>query len=188
MPHIIGENIMLREYREEDLPAIRAWVNDEETTRYLSGTFRAAQSVANTQDFLQRMMQGNGAFASNFVIADRATQDYIGQVDFFQISWPTRCGTIGMVVGKKEMRGRGVGTEALKLLVRYGFLTLGLERAELDVHQDNARAIRCYENAGFRHEGRKRHAVFTDGRFRDLLQLSVLRDEWLADNPLPDVD
>ena len=72
------------------------------------------------------------------------------------------------------------GAEALALMERFAFLTLGLERLELEVHMENASARRCYEKAGFLLEGVKRHAYFNDGRFSDVGVMSVLREEYGA--------
>ena len=177
MPYLMGEHVMLREYRQDDFSSIRKWVNDRATTRYLSAIFWFPQTEADTSDFLTRVLHGspNGAF---FVIADVKDQSYIGQLDIFEINWKIRQGTVGMVIGGDEARGKGYGTEALKLLEDYAFNVLGLERLQLDVYADNARAIRCYEKAGFVHEGTRRHAAMADGKYTDVRMMAVLREEY----------
>lgn len=102
----------------------------------------------------------------------------MGQMDMFRVDWRLRCGELGMVIASRENRGKGLGQEALALMKRFAFLTLGLERLELEVHMDNAAARRCYEKAGFLLEGVKRHAYFNDGRFSDVGVMSVLREEY----------
>ncbi len=179
MPHMIGPNVMLREYRQDDFPSIRKWVNDRATTRYLSGIFWYPQTEADTTDFLNRVMH-SAPNAAYFVIADVKDQSYIGQLDIFDINWKLRCGELGIVIGSDEKRGKGVGTEALKLLQDYAFGILGLERLELTVYTGNKRAMRCYEKAGFVHEGVRRHAAMVDGRYMDVAMMSVLNAEWQA--------
>ncbi len=179
MPRVIGETVMLREYRQEDVPEIRKWVNDQETTKYLSTLFWPAQSMVDTQQFMDRMLESSH-MACNFVIAEKTTEAYLGQLDLFRLDWKLRCGELGMVIGNAANRGRGVGTEALGLLLRHSFLTLGLERVELTVDMGNRQALRCYEKAGFVAEGVKRHAYFRDGAFCDIGMMSVLREDWLA--------
>lgn len=177
MPYLIGKRVMLREYRQEDFAAIRKWVNDRATTRYLSAIFWYPQTESDTNDFLGRVMH-SAPNAAYFVIADAKDQSYIGQLDIFDIDWKLRLGRLGIVIGSDEMRGRGVGTEALGLLQNYAFGVLGLERLELEVYTGNARAIRCYEKAGFVHEGTRRHAAMVDGKYADVGVMSVLREEW----------
>ncbi|MBE5802362.1 MAG: GNAT family N-acetyltransferase [Clostridiales bacterium] len=183
MPRLIGERIMLREYQAEDIGPIRGWVNDVETTRYLATRFWPAQTMVDSQEFLSRMLQSSHN-ACNFVIADKEDGRYIGQLDLFRLDWRLRLGEIGMVIGSKEDRGRGYGTEALELLQRFAFLTLGLERLELEVHMENQQALRCYEKAGFTLEGVKRHAFYNDGHFSDLGMMSVIREDWEKRNPV----
>ena len=179
MPRLIGQRIMLREYRAEDLHSIRKWVNDEASTRYLSARFWPPQTMNDTEEFLSRMLQSSHN-ACNFVIADLQDEHYIGQCDLFRLDWKQRLGEIGMVIGSEAERGRGIGREALRLLERYAFRTLGLERLELEVHMHNERALRCYRAAGFTLEGVRRHAFFTDGCFCDLGMMSILREEYEA--------
>ena len=178
MPRLTGQNIMLREYQAEDISAIRAWVNDESTTRYLSTRYWPPQTMVDTQEFLSRMLQSSHN-AYNFVIAD-LEGNYIGQLDLFRLDWRLRLGELGMVIARREDRGQGIGQEALGLLQRFAFRTLGLERLELEVHMDNAAALACYRRAGFTLEGVKRHAFFTDGHFCDIGMMSILRDEYEA--------
>lgn len=177
MPRLLGERVMLREYQAEDIGAIRGWVNDETVTRYLSTRYWPPQTMVDSQEFLSHMLQSSHN-AYNFVIADRADGHYIGQLDIFRVDWRLRCGEIGMVIGGAQDRGRGIGREALELLKRFAFLTLGLERLEMDVHMDNLPARRCYEKAGFRLEGVKRHAFYTEGRFCDVGMMSMLRGDY----------
>lgn len=179
MPRLIGERILLREYRAEDIAPIRKWVNDEQTTRYLSTRYWAPQTAVDSDEYLSRMLQSSHN-AHNFVIADKADERYLGQMDMFRVDWRLRCGELGMIVAEPALRGQGIGQEALGLMQRFAFRTLGLERLELEVHMDNLPARNCYKKAGFVPEGVKRHAFFTDGGFRDVGMMSILRQEYEA--------
>jgi len=185
MPVLKGRRIMLREYRSEDFASIRAWVNDEATTRWMSTRFWPPQTEVDTQEFLSRMLQSSHN-AYNFVIADVQDESYIGQLDLFRVDWRLRQGEIGMVIGRSEMRGHGYGQEALELMERFAFHNLGLERLELEVHMDNQPALQCYQKAGFTLEGVKRHAYWADSRFGDVGVMSILRDEYLSRRTTPD--
>jgi len=179
MPRLIGQRVMLREYRPDDLSHIREWVNDAQTTRYMSTTFWKAQSLSDSEDFLRRMMGGNPN-AFYFVIADVADERYIGQLDLFRVDWRLRQAELGMVIAREADRGSGLGAEALALLEGFAFDTLGLERLELCVYMENERALRCYRHAGFTLEGVRRHAYWAEGRFGDVGMMSVLRGEYGA--------
>ena len=63
-------------------------------------------------------------------------------------------------------------------MVRYAFEELGLNRVELETYSFNARAIRCYEKAGFRREGIRRRALYRDGKFHDVILMGILKEEF----------
>jgi RimJ/RimL family protein N-acetyltransferase len=86
------------------------------------------------------------------------------------------------MIGDKRHWNKGLGTEAMQLLLKHGFETLNLHRIYLRVFANNPRAIRSYEKAGFVVDGRLREAHFADGVYIDDLLMSVLRPEWQARN------
>ncbi|EFC91259.1 GCN5-related N-acetyltransferase [Dethiosulfovibrio peptidovorans DSM 11002] len=108
------------------------------------------------------------------MIADRKTLAYIGQIDFHVIDWKNRSARIALVVGTPGNRGKGYGSEALNTLVDYGFRFMNLHRMDLLVREDNLSARRCYEKCGFVEEGRMREAIFRDGRYLDMIVMSIL--------------
>ena len=181
MPHMIGKHVMLREYRQDDFDHIRKWVNDRATTKYLSAIFWFPQTETDTSEFLNRAMRG-APNAAYFVIADLKDQSYIGQMDIFEINWKIRLGKLGTVIGNEDKRNKGYGAEALRLIIDYAFGILGLERLELDVYAENKRAIRCYEKAGFVHEGTRRHAAMVNGNYADVHMMSVIKEDWQKQN------
>jgi RimJ/RimL family protein N-acetyltransferase len=85
---------------------------------------------------------------------------------------------VGIFIGDKKYWSLGYGTEAMKLVLKHGFETLNLNRIFLRVYENNPRAIRSYEKAGYVHEGRMRQGHYQDGQYVDVLFMSVLRSEW----------
>jgi RimJ/RimL family protein N-acetyltransferase len=177
MPYLTGDRIMLREYRMTDLPHIREWVNDPEITDNLSDIFLYPQTVENTEQFVNSMIQGSPNH-KGFVIADKVTQDYIGQIDLVDIDWKNRTASLGIVIGKKPYLGQGYGSEAIRLLQELAFHSLNLHRLELMVYEFNERALRCYRKCGFREEGRLRQKLYRKGRYWDVIWMGILREEY----------
>jgi RimJ/RimL family protein N-acetyltransferase len=68
----------------------------------------------------------------------------------------------------------------MNILLRFAFTEINLRRVTLTVFEYNPRAIRSYEKAGFRHEGRARKVVNKEGRRWDVLYMGILREEWLG--------
>lgn len=177
MPHLIGERIVLREYRMDDLPHIRKWVNDPEVVGTLSDIFLYPQTANDTEGFLRMMVDGT-AESKGFVISEKGTLAYIGQIDLHRIDWKNRNAVLGIVIGRKDLHNRGIGCEAIRLLQTFAFRSMNLHRLELEVYEFNKRAIRCYQKAGFREEGRLRRKLYRDGRYWDVLLMGILRDEY----------
>ncbi len=176
MGRIIGNNIILREYRSEDLSALRAWVNDKETTRYLAGAYRRPQTWEQTEEWLMRRLNGD-AGGESFVIADRVTMKYLGQCDLMMIDPIARKAELAIVV-LSENRNKGVGKEAIDLLLEYAFNDMNLNRVWLKCAKDNAPAIRLYEKAGFQMEGELRNDMFIDGKYVNACIMGILQSEY----------
>jgi len=81
-------------------------------------------------------------------------------------------------IGDAADRGRGVGSEAVGLLLRFAFDDLNLQRVQLHVFADNAAAIRVYEKAGFVREGVLRQAAHIGGKYVDVVLMGILREDY----------
>jgi len=89
MAHLLGERIALRDYRTSDLDSIRQWVNDPEITNTLSDVFLYPHSKNESETFLNMIMEGKSSTKS-FVIAEKDSLEYIGQIDLFKLDWKNR--------------------------------------------------------------------------------------------------
>jgi len=87
--------------------------------------------------------------------------------------------TLGIALGREHV-SRGYGTDAMRVIVGYGFREMGLHRIQLSVAPFNPAGIRAYEKAGFVEEGRHRESVLHDGRWYDEVLMSILDHEWAA--------
>lgn len=180
---IIGERIRFRAIDRDDLPTFVKWINDPEVRQGIYLPF----SMADEEDWFDRM-RALPADEHNLAIevcepAEGEGKDswkMIGSCGFFKLDGRNRSSEFGIMIGDKSYWNKGLGTEAVHLLVQHGFNTLNLNRIYLRVFENNPRAIRAYEKAGFTHEGRLRQAEFKDGKYIDLLVMSILEDEFRA--------
>ncbi|MBP7686890.1 MAG: GNAT family N-acetyltransferase [Thermoflexales bacterium] len=113
-----------------------------------------------------------------FAIRTLAEDRLIGFVALDGINWPHGDSFVGIGIGDRAYWGKGYGTDAMRVLLRYAFTELNLSRLSLNVFSYNQRAIRSYEKAGFVVEGRQRQALQRDGQYHDLIFMGVLRDDW----------
>ncbi len=177
-PVIRSERLYLRPAERADLPSFVRWFADAEVRRHLA--LRAPFSLAMEEKWFDGMIERQGKSDYHFVACLLDDGRAIGTVGLHGLDLENGKAEFGISIGEKDVWGRGYGREALEAICDFGFGALRLERIELHVYEDNARAIRSYEKAGFLHEGRLRHAHFAEGRHADVLVMALLRDEWLA--------
>jgi RimJ/RimL family protein N-acetyltransferase len=169
-----GERIFLRALEVEDGELLRSWLNEPENHQHLSHS--RPLSAAAEREWLEGLHKRPEDQV--FGIALRETGALIGSCGLHKIAFPHRSAELGIQIGELACQGKGFGSEAIRLLLAYGFDTLGLHRIELRVHENNPRAIRCYERLGFRREGEKREARWWAGRWWSVLEYALLESEW----------
>jgi len=177
---IYGERVRLRAIERSDIPTFVRWFNDPEVRRYLLmyAPMSATQEEKWFEDMLQRVQRREDfVFAVEARVGDEWV--HIGNTGLHRINWKDRCAAFGIALGEKAYWDQGYGTDATRTMLRFAFEELNLHRVELEVLEENARARRCYEKAGFRHEGTRRQAIFSEGRYHDAHLMSILREEFL---------
>ena len=111
------------------------------------------------------------------IICDKADNTPLGSVYIRDIDHTHHKGEYGIFIGEEAARGRGIGTEAAKLMIQYGFEELGLHRIYLRVLSSNKQAIRSYEKAGFEQEGCLKDDVCINGKFVDIVWMAIVNKE-----------
>ena len=111
------------------------------------------------------------------IICESGTDKPLGSVYIRDIDRKHKKAEYGIFIGESAARGRGLGTAAAKLMLRYCFEEEGLNRVYLRALADNEQAIRSYEKAGFRQEGYLREDVCIDGIYRDVVWMAVLAND-----------
>lgn len=174
-PMLVGELIRLTAIETEDYPAIAGWSNDSEYMRNMRT--QAAAPVAVDQ--VARWLAEDPANANSFNFALRPTEppEIVGVAIVKDIEWSNRSAWLAMGIGSADHRGRGLGSEALGLLIDFAFDELNLYRLTLSVMAYNDRAIKTYVKHGFVQEGAIREAIERDGTRHNLLIYGLLAGE-----------
>lgn len=177
---LVGERVRLREFRRSDLPHIQAWVNDPAVNRFLSFWVKP-QSDAETEAFLESRLKQDPASSVDLVITLKDDPDltYIGACGLYP-DLRHRHATLGIVIGRPDLHGQGIGRDAIRTILDYGFNFLGLNKVSLALDEGNESGARCYRACGFREEGRIRERLFHDGRFWDEVHMGITRAEYLG--------
>lgn len=177
-PFLIGDRLYLRGIEEDDLrgPYFQ-WFNDQEGDRYTNHA-SFPNSMTRMTAFFERVAQGPNDLVLAIVLKDG--DRHIGNVALHNINWQHRRAELRIVVGEPDMRGKGYGSEAMKLLLRHAFEKLNLHRVYLGVRADHAAAIRAYEKCGFVIEGRLRQEYLRGGVWHDAVRMGLLAEEFLG--------
>ncbi len=131
---------------------------------------------------IQRALEERPVERPRFGIHTLYDERLIGLIGLHTLFPIQREAIMGIQIGERSDWGKGYGTDALRVLLRYAFGELNLLRVSLSVLEGNERAMRSYEKCGFRYEGRERQAWAYDGRRWDEIYMGLLRDEWQSMN------
>ena len=161
---------------ETDAEMEARWQRDSEFLRLADSDPARPLSVSQNKKDMEARAARDNAFP--FIIRSLADDRPIGFVSLWVHEWAHREAWMGIGLGDRDYWGKGYGTDAVHIIVRFGFTELNLHRVSLGVFDYNPRAIRAYEKAGFVLEGRTRHDTRREGRFWDSLWMGLLREEW----------
>jgi RimJ/RimL family protein N-acetyltransferase len=176
-----GELVRLTAEDPETLAkSFNRWARDSIYLRLMDSDPARMHSVKGVKEWIEKQLLADPPKFHFFAIRTLDGDRMIGDVDLFALQNGHREAFVGIGIGERSDWSKGYGTEAMRLALRYAFTELNLHRVSLDVFEYNPRAIRSYEKAGFKHEGRLRDALHRDGRRWDMLYMGILRDEWFA--------
>jgi ribosomal-protein-alanine N-acetyltransferase len=174
-PELVTARLRLRQLRPTDAAAVYHVFADEEVVRYYD-----LERMTNLEQARELIERQNRRFERQEVIRWAITQ----QADDLVI------GTCGLVISPQNAQGglgyelaraywrRGIMSEALRLVVHFGFHAVGLNRIQALVMPGNIPSAELLRTLGFTEEGLLRDYAFFKGRFQDLLVFSVLKREW----------
>ena len=174
---LAGERVALGPLRRDLIPLYHAWISNLETTQYLSEA-GAAPTLDEEIDWYDRAIRTENQ--RTFTIYTLPDFQPIGTVNLHQINHKHRKANMGIMIGEPAMRGRGLGTEAVELIVDYGFNALNLHSIWLTTYEFNAAGRKAYARAGFTEVGRRRQCRFHAGRFWDEIHMDILAEEFTA--------
>ncbi len=177
---LVGERIYLspKSCEEEDIIKFTEWMNDFEITDYIDNSSMSFSYESEKEWIIASAKKSS---PGNFNIIDLETNELIGSVGLDKIKDVSRSAVLGIFIGNDNYRSNGYGTEAIKLLLEYGFKYLNLHSIKLTVLDVNARAYKCYIKCGFKETGRDREAMYLNGKYHDVIHMDILESEFTGD-------
>lgn len=151
------------------------WLSDPDVNRF---TTRRKISLRAEQKWITGLEKDK---YEKVLAIDTREGVHIGSVGLY-LDRQDKGAKYGIFIGDKNYWEQGLGTEATKLILEYGFRKLMVHRVQLAVYSYNKRAIAVYKKLGFRLEGISREGIFFQGKFYDEHHMGLLRKEWLERN------
>ncbi|MEE4563069.1 GNAT family protein [Paenibacillus polymyxa] len=171
-----GSRVYLRPINVEDTELYYNTLFHQEVRR-LTGTQRSF-----TKEQIARYIEAKGQDSSSLLLLIALQEDdrVIGDIALQDMDSLNHSANIRIAINEHGDQGKGYGTEALVLMLGYGFGICNLHRIELNVFDFNEQAIRCYEKVGFQREGVQRDALFYNYEYHDSILMSMLQHEYCA--------
>ena len=176
-PFRTGNLVYLRALEPEDIEHCLRWYNDPLITQYIDASALPISRHSQTE-YMDRLRKDDKTIV--LAICREENDLHIGNIGFHQISHVDRRAELGITIGERTLHRKGYGTDAIQVMLRYGFESLNLRRIFLRVVTSNEPAIRCYEKLGFQQEGMLRQHAYRDGVYQDEILMAMLRSEWAS--------
>ena len=173
-----GKNIILRPLKIEDLQKTHEWRNNLELIKLTQG-IRFPKTLEMDKDWFDNALNDKSNRNIYFGIDEIETGNFIGIIQLNNIDYVSGTAIWGFIIGDKKDQGKGYGIEAPRLMFNYAFNLLNLRKIFGYPIEFNTATMRMHEKIGrFKEEGRLKKHVFFDGKYYDVLILSLFKKEF----------
>lgn len=167
-------NLIFRKPTIDDVEELVVLKNNKEASKLLGG---------NTPVYTVEDLKGWVEFHNNnkeevlFVIYDIITHKLIGHVGLYKIDKTSKKTEFGILLADDNSRGKGYGTLCTNFMVNYAFDVLKLHKVYAEVIKENKASEAMFKKCGFKTDGVLRDECLKNGRYYDVLVMSILQTE-----------
>ena len=165
---------------DKDAEIESKWTHDSEFMRMMDTNPARPMSAAMIKkqyEKLEKQIDENKNIY-HFMIRTKTDDRLMGKASIQRIEWANGNGFLQLGIGAAEDRGKGYGTQALRMLLRFAFAELNLFRVTAAVPEYNEAALALLKKFGFVQEVCRRKSLERDGRRWDLYLFGLLKEEW----------
>lgn len=177
LPILETERLKLRLFEEKDLDDLYEYCSDPEVTKWLSfETYLTKDEAVDRLKFLKDSYKEIKK-PINWAIEYKENGKMIGGIDYVGFNFRDKCGEIGYCLNK-DYWNKGIMTEAVKEVIKFGFEKMDLQRAEIRCDERNVPSYKVMEKAGLKYEGTLRKSKYWKGEYRSIKVYSILKEEY----------
>ena len=169
---LTGKKCFLSPMDVKDAEKFTEWLNDLEIVRNLQ-LYGSMISLENENTFLGKLSKDH-----NYSIINLETNELLGSCGFLEVDQGNQTAEAGIFIGNRNFWNKGYGTEALSLLLDYGFKALNLHCVMIRVFEFNKAAMKCYRKIGFKQIGIRREALLRDLKRHNIIYMDILSGEF----------
>lgn len=174
----VGKKVRLRLPRPEDAALLAQTADDTERDR-LSWEVRYPFSPERHRRRVEKAIEaGEDPGDNRQLMIETLAGELVGSINLHGSHPRHRTAEIGLGLRSQAYEGQGYASEATRLLLRYVFRELDYAKINLEVYTFNPRAVALYEHLGFRHEGRVRSLIVSNGQRWDALMMGMTRADY----------
>jgi RimJ/RimL family protein N-acetyltransferase len=173
--NIKGKLTKLRAIEESDSVQLHKWANEPEIQNWLGGWH-----FPTSLEDQKKWFENNSVSSLNQRFAiEVADLGLIGSANLVNIDWKNKNAFHGMMLGDKDIRGKGFGLDTVMAVMRYAFEELGMERIDGSMIEYNAASLKLYiGKCGWKEEGRQRNWYFRKNRYWDRIMVGITREDY----------
>ena len=172
-----GKKITLRPLKIEDAKHTLELRYDVEANKALIA-YPYPVNVENEKELIENLYPKGVRENIYFAIEENSSNDFVGYLSLQKINYINRNGNFGVIILRK-FRGKGYSAEAMELFFSYIFDQINLRKIKLEVLKENGKAIKIYKDMGFNEEGILREHIYQDGKYKDLLMMSLFSGDFM---------
>ena len=172
--------IRLEKFEKSDFKQLIEWINNEALlVNWCGFLFRFPLSEESLTWYIEGSNDIETSDAFIYKAVDIETGETVGHISLGGISRKNKSARISRVlVGNNIEKNKGICRQMINEILKIGFEGLKLHRISLGVYDDNISAVKCYEKSGFVTEGIIRDVLFYKDKYRSMIEMSMLKDEW----------
>lgn len=172
-----GEKVAVGPLHSGLIPLFVTWESNFETQMWGGDELRI-RTPEDIEKFFKGLIEEPKDDKVAMAFYDRITLQPIGWGNIRDINTYHHTCELGVSIGEPDFRGRGFGSEAVRLMVDFAFTAYNVRNVQLDTNAFNHRAFRAYQKVGFKEIGRRRQATRYGNRIFDIIYMDCLSEEF----------